>query len=87
MAQFMIFFRNDDNKVIESVSVVGCKERDYVVARHSGKEEALRYDHYYVKKPNQYGIKWIVLPKGKSYGTTISADGKVPSHNIDIHKV
>lgn len=62
MAQFRISaYRN--GKHIETITVTGRKIPVSNVRKYSGDEEAKRYDHYIVSKPNLYGIKWVVIDK------------------------
>jgi len=50
MASLFIRFVDKDNRTLLATSVVGKK-----VTGDS------QYDHYYVKKPNPYGIKWVLV--------------------------
>ena len=61
MAQFKVRITNVINDNHEEILVTGCRESDASVKRNYGADEAANYDYYYVKKPNQFGIKWHPL--------------------------
>lgn len=76
MAQFRVRITDVINDNYEEILVTGCRESDASVKRIYGADEAANYDYYYVKKPNQFGIKWIIMDKGASYGDVVASVGR-----------
>lgn len=86
MAQFRVQIINGNNH--EDVFVTGCRESDASVKRNYGADEAIKYDYYYVKKPNKFGIKWIIMEKGASYGDVVASIGELPVFaNVRVKKM
>lgn len=80
MAHFRIGFVNQANVIFEDIYVTGRKERTSVIKKTYGVEEAKRYDYYYVRKPNKYGIKWVIIDKDGWQGNNFAATGKLPNY-------
>ena len=76
MAQFRVRITNVSNNNYEEILLTGCKESDASVRRNYDADEAANYDHYYVKKPNRFGIKWIIMDKGANCGDVIACVGR-----------
>ena len=75
MAQFRVQIINVINDNKDEIFVTGRRESDASVKRNYGADEAVNYDYYYVKKPNKFGIKWIIMDKGANYGDVIASVG------------
>lgn len=63
MAQFRVQITNVNNNNREEILVTGCRESNASVRRNFGDDEAAKYDYYYVKKLNKFGIRWIIMKK------------------------
>lgn len=88
MAQFKVRIINVINDNHEEILVTGCRESDASVKRNYGADEAANYDYYYVKKPNQFGIKWIIMDKGTIYGDVVaSISGLSGFENVRVIKM
>ncbi|MGN1218644.1 MAG: hypothetical protein ACI4TD_11845 [Phocaeicola sp.] len=88
MAHFRICFVNQAKIIFEDIYVTGRKERTSVIKKVYGAEEAKRNDYYYVRKPNKYGIKWVIVDKDGWQGDTVASTGKLPNcAKICIYKM
>lgn len=88
MAQFHICFVNSLNHTFEDIYVTGRKERASVIKKTYGIEEANRHDYYYVRKPNKYSIKWVVVDKDGWQGDTVASTGELPNcSKIRVYKM
>lgn len=81
MAHFRIGFVNQANVIFEDIYVTGRKERTSAIKKAYGAEEANRHDYYYVRKPNKYGIKWVIVDKDGWQGNDVAATGKLPNYS------
>lgn len=81
MAHFRISFVNQANIIFEDIYVTGRKERISSIKKAYGVEEANRHDYYYVRKPNKYGIKWVIVDKDGWQGNDVAATGKLPNYS------
>lgn len=89
MAQFRVQIINVNNNNREEIFLTGRRESDASVRRNYDADEAANYDHYYVKKPNKFGIKWIIMDKGANYGDVIACVGRGLSYfeNVRVIKM
>ena len=76
MAQFRVQITNVNNNNREEILVTGRRESDASVRRNYDADEAANYDHYYVRNPNKFGIKWIIMDKGVRYGDAVVSVGR-----------
>lgn len=81
MAHFRISFVNQANIIFEDIYVTGRKERTSAIKKAYGAEEANRHDYYYVRKPNKYGIKWVIVDKDGWQGNDVAATGKLLNYS------
>ena len=88
MAQFRVRITNVINDNYEEILVTGCRESDASVKRNYGADEAVNYDYYYVKKPNKFGIKWIIMDKGAIFGEVVASSCRLSVfENVRVKKM
>lgn len=87
MAQFRIVIYKSGNH-IETITVTGRKMPTSYIRKYNGDEEAKRYDHYIVSKPNPYGIKWVVIDKENNDRSDVAGNIKASIFtNFKIFKI
>lgn len=69
----------------DSINICGSKERDSVIAKVNGIDEAMKFDYFYIRKPNKYGIKWVICYKNSNKVFDISSSKRYS--NIKVIKL
>jgi len=90
MATLKICFCNQANIITNSVVVTGCKMRASEKRKVYDREYADTHDIYYVRKDNEYGIRWVVMEKDGWRGADVAVDHPKkkmpPHHTIAVYK-